>query len=1093
MLRLLHFAFKQIPKRHVTAFVLLLLPAILFAQVKTVTGTVTDETGKPVSGASVLVKKSSTGTATNDAGRFSINASPSDELVISAVNYEPIEIAVKDQTTLSVALKAKAETLDDVVVVGYATQRKANVTGSVSSISAKDLDSRPVTNVSSALTGLAPGLRVTQGSGDPRQDGASIRVRGLGTINNNTPLFLVDGIQVSSIDQVNPNDVESISILKDAASASIYGALGANGVILITTKKGTKGKLTVRYDGLFSSSAPSNMLDMVSDYPTYMRRVNESAINVNNAPIFTDATINAWDSANKIPNELNPNGVPNYVAYPNTDWFDAIFQHNLIQNHNVSLNGGTDKTNFLVSLGYLDNPGTMPQTGTKRYQLRLNLEAKPSKILTVGTQTYASIFKAKLGNTDNLGVWNYLHQSSPGVYPYWNGKYGAVVANGEASTANNILRILYLNDGRDLTTRLNSTLYAHLHLFKGFTAESRLNYQAAFAEYNSHPVPIPRWNIGANQLVETPGLASLQSVYYAFSKSYNYTFDEILRYTATIGNDHEIGAIAGFSEYYANGYNFDASKLGLLSYDLYTFATSTTPNTANGSESDRALQSFFGRINYGYKNKYLLEANFRRDGASQFSPDTRWGNYKSFSAGWIISRENFFSNLNQIRFLKLRASWGDLGNNRVNDYQWQSNYNPVLYSFNGTQFNGLAVSAFADPNIRWETTQVADLGLDATLLKGNLDLSFDVYKKRTFDILTSGSIAYTAGTASAPVVNGPEVVNNGFEVSANYRARIQDFRLTVGGNFSYNNNTVTKYRGKYTAGWTTDASGKNVYLTNRGAAFNDPNSTTPIVEDHLLNDYFLLNVYRGNGSYFNGDGSVNVNGGPKDGMIRTAEDLAWVNAMKNAGYKFQPVNTVGKAQLYYGDLLYADNNQDSIYGNTDDRVFMGTSSIPKFIFGFSLNAAWKGFDFSMIWAGNLGMKYYWNSEIYNRTIMRSGNSLSKRVSDNRYYYNEADPNDPNNNINGFMPRLKWNSDNINTASSDYWLYDAGYVKLKNIQLGYTIPENLTRKVFISNARIFVSGENLLTITNFPGLDPELGSGIAYPTMKQYAVGVNISF
>jgi len=1073
----------------------MLLPAMLLAQEKTITGTVADENGKPVPSATVSIRNKATHTITGEDGRFQLNAAAEDVLVISSINFETQEITVGSNISLAVTLRSQPAQLSDVVVVGYGTQKRKNVTGAVSSIGANEIDNRPVTNASSALAGLAPGVSVRQGSGDPRGDGATIRIRGTGTLNNSTPLFLVDGIQVSSIDQVNPNDIESISLLKDAASASIYGALGANGVVLVTTKKGTRGKTSVSYTGLFSFASPTGLLKLSGNSVDFMRLTNESAVNLGLAPIYSQANINAWDSAGKIPNQLNPNGIPNYVAYPNTDWFEETFERNLVQNHNISVSGGGEKSSFLLSLGYLNNPGTLPNTGAKRYQLRANVEARPAKFLTIGTQTFASVFRAEKGNADNY--FNFLWQSTPTVYPYYNGKYGGKVADADPVTANNPLRLLFSDGGRNLTTRLNSTVYANLNLFKGFSIESRFNYQAAFAESNSYPIPLPRWNIGANTQIDPDPAAGLAtaSVSYSFNKSYSYTLDEILRYNTTIANDHEVGAFLGYNEYYANGYDFSAVKQALLDYSIYTFNGATTPTQASGGESDRSLRSVFGRLNYAYRSKYLFEGNFRRDGTSQFAPTLRWGNYTSFSAGWVVSEENFFAAWkDRVRNLKLRASWGTLGNNRVDDYVWQATYGPVPYSFNGTQVNGIRQSIFANPNLLWETTEAANIGIDMTLLNGNLDLSIEGYKKRTYDILIPGpGIPLTAGTRSAPVVNGPEMVNKGVEFIANWRTNISEVKLSIGGNFTYNNNEVTRYKGKFTRGFTKDANGRDVYTSNQGAVFSDVGSSTPVVEDYIVNEYFLQTVYKGNGTYFNSDGSVNIHGGPKDGMIRTAKDLDWVKAMIAKGYKFAPVQTVGKAQLYYGDLIYADNNGDSTYGNTHDRMFMGNSATPRFLFGFTLNASWKGFDLSMLWAGAAGMKYYWNQNIYNNTVTRLGNNISERVADNRYYYNDSNPDDPANRINGSLPRLKYITDNINGVASDFWLYDASYFRLKNLQIGYTVPQRMAKKAFVTNARIFLSGENLLTITSFPGLDPEIGANVGYPTMKQFAAGVNITF
>jgi TonB-linked SusC/RagA family outer membrane protein len=963
-------------------------------------------------------------------------------------------------------------------------------------------------NTSSALAGLAAGLSVRQGSGRPGADGATIRVRGLGTLNDNTPLFLVDGIIVSNIDVVNPNDIESISILKDAASAAIYGAQGANGVVLITTKKGSKDKFSITYSGMASWTSPINKLNMVTDYAEHMKLINEGATNVGQAAIFTDATIQEWVDAKNNPKGTNVNGVPNWLAYPNTDWFDVIFQNNLSQNHNISATGGSEKSSFLISFGYQDNQGVMAKTGSKRYQMRVNVESKPFKFLTVGMQNFATVINSELGNTES--AFNFLSQTTPGVYPKYKGKYGYPSAAGESGTANNIMRFLEGTDGRDLRTRLSSSVYANLALFKGLSFDSRFNYSPNFDEYNSYPVRSERWDFATNTLREAATALSAADSYYSFAKSYSYTLEEILRYNTTINDVHEIGAIAGYNEYYSNNYNFNATKKGLLDYSVTTLTpTSEILNRASGSESDRAIRSYFGRVNYGFKSRYLLEANIRRDGVSQFAPARRWGTYKSFSAGWRISEEPFFANVNPgwVNELKLRGSWGDLGNNRVPDYVYQATYGAVGYSFNGIAVNGVRPSIIANPGLRWETTRVTNLGLDVNLFnKSNLDLSVEVYRKSTYDVLINPSIYLTAGVVSPPWINQPEVENKGIEVTTTWKNKVGEVEFAVGGNFTYNHNKVTKYRGPLVEGFN-EVNGTPVYSSNIGnvsdaGKYLNADGTqvavpgTILIEGHMLNEFYLPTVYHGDGSYFNGDGSVNVNGGPTSGMIRTPEDLAWVQAMMTAGYKFQGSASVAKNQLYYGDLIYADNNEDGVYGSSFDNVFTGKSSTPKFLFGLNISATWKNFDFAMIWSGAAGMHYLYNT-IYNRSTVRNGTLVNSKAADNRYYYNDADPADPANNIDGSMPRLKLTGgagDAINDRASDFWLFNASYIKLRNLQIGYTLPESLSTKAHISRARIFASGENLLTITKYPGLDPEIDNGLVnYPTMKQYAVGVNVTF
>lgn len=1075
---------------------LFLFPLLLQAQTKTITGTVTDETGAPVTGASVTVKNSITGTSTDNNGKFSISAAEGAVLVISSVNYETLEITVGKESTVALTLKPVVGSLGDVVVVGYATQRKVNMTGSVSSISASDLETRPVTNISSAMAGLASGVFVRQGSGKPGYDGATIRIRGVGTLNNSDPLVVVDGI-ISTMDAVNPDDVQSMSILKDAASASIYGALGANGVILITTKKGTKAKTNVTYTGLASVAQPMGRIDFVTNYARHMRLINESLTNLGQATIFSNERIQEWEDATANPNGLNANGVPNWLAYPNTNWYDAVLKNNVTQNHNVSISGGSDKVSFYLSMNYLNNPGLMAKTGSERYQFRANVEARINKVITVGTQTFASLQNIGMANVDN--VYTYLYQTTPGVHPMHDGKFGYPSAPEESANANNITAYLYGTGGRNFHTRANTTLYANLNLFKGFTLESKLNYQMRSQEMNYHTLPTDRWDFATNTLRFATPAPSFQSTGYHFNKDYRVTIDHVMRYNTQIARDHDLGALVGYSEFYFNYYDMTANKTGLIDYTITTLGSALDINNrADGQEYDRAVRSYFGRINYAYKSRYLLEANLRYDGTSRFDRDHRWGYFPSVSAGWRVSEEDFFQRFRGVvDNLKIRASWGELGNyggeNSTFDYAYQAVYGPVNYSFNGVAAAGLVQGGVANPLLQWETTRQTNLGLEATLFR-SLNVELDWYNRLTDAILTRPPIPLVLGTANPPLQNTASVRNSGIELTLRWNKKIGEFNLGLMGNVGHNTNKVVRYKGRLEEGFK-DPNDLNSYTSNIGAV-SDNGANSLILENHMMYDFYMLTRYKGNGSYTNGDGSVNINGGPKDGMIRTEADLNWVRAMLAAGYKFAPVGTVAttanKSLLNYGDFIYADNNGDGIYGNTFDRKFTGTSTTPRLNFGFSVNLSWKGFDMSMLWAGSTGMQYYWNNG-YNTTATRNGFQITEAIANDRYYYNEADPNDPNNNINGKFPRLKYNADAQNTAYSTFWLYDAGYLKLKNLQIGYTIPKRITDRALITRARVFVSGENLLLITKYPGLDPEIGSSFGYPTLRQFSAGVQVTF
>lgn len=1055
-----------------------------------ITGSVKDEGGLPLPGVSIVIKGDRlSGVMSDENGAFTLQGVEDNSILqFSLIGMRKQDVSVKGQTSVDVVLQDEAIALSEVVAVGYATQKRVNVIGSIATISSKSLDSRPVTNLSSALAGLATGVYVRNTSGKPGADGADILIRGTGTLNNTAPLVIVDGI-VGSTTGVNPNDVESISVLKDAATAAIYGSLASNGVILITTKSGTQGKITVSYSGSVSATKPNNLPGFVTDYVRHMQLVNEGYSNIGQNPVYTDATIALWKNANANPNELTSAGIPNYVAYPNTNWAEEVFQNELLQNHNVALRGGNQNTQFLLSAGYMKNPGTMPNTGAERYQFRINLQSKVAKFLTVGTQTFGSVQNSSV--VDMNTVFQYLTATVPGVYPKYDGKYGYPSAAEESATANNPLASLYSLGGDNTVSLINTTVFANFDIAKGLRMEAKAHYDNSFTENNIHNVPRERWNFASNTIGNAAASPSQLYTQYSLYKSYNIILDNVLKYNTTIAEKHDVGALAGYNQQYFKLYNFLARKTGLLDESLTTLNTATTMTTISGDAYDYALRSYFGRLNYAYDQKYLFEAVLRYDGSSRFSKTSRWGFFPAFSGGWRISEEPFMQGMKKyIDNLKLRVSWGKTGNNASGNYDYQATYNTTQYSFNGTAVSGLIQKKSANPNLKWETTTTTNIGLSGNLLNSALNFELDVYKGFTEGILFIPTIPITTGTATAATQNIAEVDKKGIEFTLGYNGRINDFRYSVSGNIAYNTNEVKKYKGLLEEGYITDANGNKVYTSNLGSV--STGTSQRILEGHSINEYYLYPIYKGTGTYTNSDGSVNVNGGPRDGMIRTEQDMKWLQMMKDAGYNFQPSGDISKSKIWYGDLIYADTNGDGIYGNTYDQTFTGKKATPSINYGFNMNLSYKGFDMSMIWAGSAGMSYYWSELYMNLSTVGLGKAVPTMVADDHYYYNESNAADPANNINGHYPRLK-TTDPQNTRASDFYLYNASYLKLKSLQLGYTIPERLTKKASMSNVRVFIGGENLLTITDYPGIDPEVGASISYPTMRQYTLGLNITF
>lgn len=1085
---------------------------------RTITGTVVDADNEPVIGATIRVPETGGVTLTDINGNYSIEAPENATVEVSYIGTRPAKAKAKGEGPLNFTMTTDENLLDEVVVVGYGAQKKINLTGSVATVQSKQLESRATTNLSNALAGVASGVSVSQTSGKPGSDGSNITIRGIGTFNSSylAPLVIVDGSE-ASIGSVNSDDVESISVLKDAASAAIYGSRGANGVILITTKKGRKGQApTVTYTGLITNSKMSGKAFRFEDnYAEYMEMANRWNTNRNYqaATKYTQTDIDEWRTglANAAANPNgtdNPYGVPNFLAYPSTQWVDEMFLPSTSQKHNVSVVGSSNNSNYLLSLGYLDNPGTLENTGLKNYSGRINLESDITKFLTIGTQTYATFQRREPGNTN----FTYMFQNTPAMTPYYNGMYGVAV---DGSSTNNLLAAVVNNGGHYDDTRLNTTWFARVKPVNGLTIEGRFNYQTLFSETETYSRCIDRMNFRNNQL--TPGTASAQATTTRGTTRYqNRTMTATANYLKTIGR-HDFSVLLGTEQYYWMVKGFNATRTGLLDMSLPDFTAAMDlqePTVGGTAHQDYSVISYFGRANYSYKNRYLFEANFRRDGSSRFGPSTRWGTFPSFSAGWRISEESFMEGLRgAIDNLKLRVSWGKLGNMTAGYYAWQATYGSVNYSFGGQILDGLRQGKIANRDLRWEASESTNIGVDFGVLNNRLSLEADLYSRTTKGILGTPSVYLTMGTISAPTTNTSDMRNTGIEMTLRWADRISDFEYSVSANFSYNKNKVSKYKGKFQEGWQTNENGQKEYVTNRGDVA-DISGNTICVEDHMYNEFYLWERHKGNGNIYLADGvTPDPNGGPRDGMIRTKADLDWVKAMldyRDADgkrvYDFNGQSVGADKGLWYGELIYADVNKDGYYGsNNNDRVFTNKSSAPKYSFGLNITAAWKGIDLSMTWAGNAGMYYYIYERGFNSMSSSSwqeGTIVARNAREIFYYCDPmlamTDPaydpaNDTNANINAPYLRIGNESGAYRANTGD--LYNASYIKLKTLQVGYTLPQAWTKKAFISKLRVFASFENLLTITDYPGVDPEIGGGgfTSYPIPRMISGGLNLTF
>ncbi len=1005
-------------------------------------GTVVDNTGETIIGASVIVKGTNIGIVTDIDGNFELNVpSLNATIVVSYVGYKTKEVPLNGRNNISITISEDTEMLDEVVVVGYGSQKKVNLTGSVSSVDMSELaESRPVTNISSGLAGLAAGVYVNSSSNRPTNNNASILVRGQGTLNNSAPLVIVDGVE-SDISNVNPEDIDNMSVLKDAASASIYGSRAANGVILITTKKGKAGKMVINYNGYLSLQSVANTIEPVTNYANYMELINEGMKNSNQSLPFSQGSIDKWrEMEGKEP-----------LMYPNNDWRDEVFRTANSQNHSLSLSGGAENVRFFSSFRFMDNPGVIEKAGVTRYDIRTNVEGKLREWMTIGTNINASTSNFGLGSYALDDLFLYAQASTPGfVLRSPDGRYGSVGNSEDDPQSNNVLHRLNASTGEDKRQRGSAQFYTNINPFEGFTVTGSFSYDTSNQKRSSKPVFNDRWNFLTNTIASAgKGRTSIMN---ASAKTDRYFMDISGTYETTFFDKLDVKALAGASQEQYSSERFQTSKQDLIDPSLGVIDAAIGDASSSGSKYEWAMRSYFGRINLNWAEKYLLELNLRADGSSRFLSSERWGYFPSFSAGWRVDQEPFMASLLEkgLSSLRLRASYGSLGNNSVGNSESEGHYDALSvysignYVLNGSVQQGLYQNAIANSLLTWEQTYMANFGLDFSFLNNKLTSTIDVFNKRTVGILINLPAPLVHGTASIPKQNSATVINNGVELTLGWRDNVGDFNYYVRGNLSYIKNEVTKYKGdEYT-------------IVNNGL----------IQEGLPIGIQYLLTA---------------------DRIIQTDEDLALVQKMidnapvdPNTNNKRNPFAAYGKPSK--GDILYKDVNGDGII-NDEDRTTFGSGANPTLMFGLSLGANYKGFDFSTLIQGTGGLKMYYADNYY-RPSVRWGYQINQEIADGRWYEGRTTP--------AKFPRLLNYSDTKNIRPSDFWLANKSYLKIRNIQLGYTLPKDLLSKVEIERVRFYVSLENYFTFTSYPGIDPEVRN-TDYPTMRQAVFGVNFTF
>ena len=1004
----------------------------------TVKGVVTDEAGEPIVGANVLIKEKGTGQVTGVDGRFELpDLLFGTPLRISFIGYKTLN--VKAHENMHLTLYEDQKQLGEVVVVGYGAQRKGDLSGAISTVNINALTERPVTNAENALAGLASGLAVTNTGGNtPGFESSTIRIRGVGTLNNADPLVVIDGVAGCAISDINPQDIKHISILKDAASAAIYGSRAANGVILVTTKNGQAGSGKITYSGNFSFETVARRLNLVTNYADFMEIQNAGLIANGQAARFSQGSIDAW---------RNDNG-QHPTVYPNTDWQDHIYRNpSVVQNHNLSATGGTATIRYNLSLGFVKNPGIVYNTDYKRYQMRSNVEVDVKPWITLGMNMFG-YFDTNNPNASNAtnggdvifgsGAFNTV----PGMtlYDPETGLYGGVQNPEEENVSNfNPYRRqwFYKEEFPIRTHRIVPKVFARISPVKGLTlnASFTYNYWTRNEEYHLCDRNLYRFTLEGPVLLR-------EGVVRTYINRYNRrntfrTSDVTAQYQLNVGK-LDFSILLGAAQEYNKREDEHFRKYDLSDDALTSLDAATTNGDIDGNYTEWAMRSYFGRINLSWDDKYFLEANLRADGSSRFASGNCWGWFPSVSAGWNIAEETFMENTRgRLDVLKLRVSYGTLGNNATTTpYMYQSLFASANYVLGNTVVSGLAQTTLANPVLTWETTRMANVGLDFALLNNRLNGSLDLFNRLTTDILISLPAPLEHGTAVIPNRNAGEVRNRGIDFDMGWTDNMGNVTYSLGFHMGYVKNRVTKFQGS-----TPSING--VYKLQEGKP---------------INQLYVMHV---------------------DRIVRDRSDLDYVQSLVNKNPDY--FATYQRPEL--GDFLYADTNQDGKL-DADDRIEIGRGNSPVFTYGGNLSLSWKGVDFSVLLQGVGKHQVYYNNQAF-RFVTVVGQSLNKDITD--HAWTQENP------YGSKYPRLRNSSNGKNNIASDALVFNAAYLRCKNIQLGYTLPRYISQKFFVENLKVYGSIDNLFTLTNFPGLDPEIAAGVGYPQLRQYSVGIHVTF
>jgi TonB-linked SusC/RagA family outer membrane protein len=991
----------------------------------TVSGQVKDENGNALPGVNVVEKGTTNGTVTDTQGAYTLNvAAPESILVFSFIGYLTQEITVANQATIDIQLQPDTKTLAEVVVVGYGTQDKKDVTGAISSVKGSDFQNLPVSTTQQALQGRTSGVNIVRSGGEPGNPGA-IRVRGVGTVNDANPLIIIDGVPSDGpLADVNPNDIESVEVLKDASASAIYGTRAANGVVIVTTKRGQSGqgvKMSLNgYTGISDRIKSIDVLDASNLAMLKRERYTNDGLAID--PIWED---------------------PQYQTQK-TDWQKEVLDQGTVNNLDLSISGGGEKSTFSISGGVYNEQGMIKNSYFKRYSFRINSDHKISEKFKIGQSLQITNQSNTGPNTtsaqDGL-VWSAI-RFHPGL-PVKNadGTYSSSQISPQFGDINNPIFTIDTQDRRSTRSRILGSINGDLEILKGLHAKANVAIDASFGDYREFNIKV------LDQTRTTTNNSRSVSSY----ESYSLLQEYFLAYNTQFGI-HDLGLVAGYSQQ-----TFDYSDMGAQKKDLpsedpsqrYLNAGGTLTNAFEGRSYD-ALQSAFARATYNLNDRYLATVTFRADASSKFGPNNRWAYFPAFSLGWRISEESFFEGLTgTISNLKLTGGYGELGNSNIPRLQYLSLISGgYRYSFGGAQTLGSAQSLIGNPNIGWERAVMTNIGLEAGLFQNQILVTMGYFNKQTKDMLLAPPSLGSNGTAAIPFQNVGQLENKGFEIEISYRKTAGDLSYSLSGNATYITNKVTKlYNGNFLPSQLYGRSSSEISRTYEG------------------NPVATFYGWKTNGLYQNQSEIEND--------VNIAEDPRKENG-----------------QIQPGDVKFLDLNADQIIDDKD-RTIIGNPT-PKLTYGFNASANYKAFDLSLFFLGAAAVDIYNADRMQGIDPTYPFNMYAETI--NRWH-GEGTSNS--------IPRMTTARDNLNHRTSDMFVESGAFFRLKNLTLGFTLPQRMSEVLRMSKARFYLTGQNLFVITNYKGMDPELGivqgnyqlnvDYAQYPQARTWMIGAQLSF